>query len=270
MPASSICNAAFACQPENGKVVDVHSIGGSFCGPSRGAWGKLHAVLWPPICVLCAKRGQLPLLDLCAACEADLPANTPACPVCAQPLSGESAATLQCGACLRRSPLVDASYCPFRYAYPLDHLVRGMKYQGAVAQGRVLSELLARRIQATRTAALPDLIVPVPLAQRRFRERGYNQAIELARHVGKRLKIPIRADLVVRTRETREQAALNKRERRRNIRGAFAAAGKLSAVHVAIVDDVITTGSTVNELAKVLRQAGAEKVEVWAIARAGG
>ena len=202
-------------------MVDVHSIG----GPVRGAWRKLHAVLWPSICVLCAKPGQLPLLDLCAACEADLPANVPACQVCAQPLSGESPATLQCGACLRRSPLFDASYCPFRYAYPLDYLVRGLKYGGAVAPGRVLSELLARRIHATRTAALPDLIVPVPLAPRRFRERGYNQAIELARYVGKRLEIPIRADLVVRTRETREQAALNKRERRRNIRGAFAATG---------------------------------------------
>lgn len=250
-------------------MVDVHSVPWRAHGRIGSTLRKLHAVLWPPTCVLCARTGQSPLLDLCAACEADLSANAPACRVCAQPLSGESAATLQCGACLRRSPLFDASYCPFRYAYPLDHLVRGLKYEGAVAHGRVLSELLARRIHTARTVALPDVIVPVPLAQRRFRERGYNQAIELARYVGKRLKIPIRTDLVMRTRETREQAALNKRERRRNIRGAFAATGTLSAAHVAIVDDVITTGSTVNELARVLKRAGAVKVEVWAIARAG-
>lgn len=219
--------------------------------------------------MLCAKSGQLPVLDLCAACEADLPVNAPACPVCAQPLGGASVAALQCGACLRHPPRFDASYCPFRYAYPIDHLVRGLKYDGAVAQGRVLSELLARRIHATRTATLPDLIVPVPLAQRRFRERGYNQAIELACQVEKRLKVPIRTDLVVRARETREQAALNKQERSKNIRGAFAATGALSAVSVAIVDDVVTTGSTVNELAGVLKGAGAQRVEVWALARAG-
>lgn len=276
--AASICKTPFACQPENPKVVDVDPMHGlthePIRGPIRSALRRLHTALWPPTCVLCARTGQLPVLDLCAACEADLPANAPACPVCAQPLSGESiggesVATLQCGACQQRPPSFDASYCPFRYAYPIDHLVRGLKYDGAVAQGRVLSELLARRIRATRTAALPDLIVPVPLAQRRFRERGYNQAIELARQVEKRLQVPLRADIAVRTRETREQAALSKQERGRNIRGAFAVTGTLPAAHVAILDDVITTGSTVNELASVLKEAGAQRVEVWALARAG-
>lgn len=251
----------------------------------RPVWGwrrslrKLQATFWPPTCVLCARAGQFPALDLCAACEADLPVNAPACPVCAQPLSGDrhpngdsggaSARSLVCGACLRRPPRFDAGHCPFRYAYPLDHLVRGLKYDGAVAQARVLGELLAHRIQASRTGTLPQLIVPVPLGQRRFRERGYNQAIELARYVGSHLKIPLRTDLVVRTRETHEQAALNKPDRRKNIRGAFAAIGQLPALHVAIVDDVVTTGSTVNELAKVLKRAGAQRVEVWAVARAG-
>lgn len=234
-----------------------------------GLLHKLRATVWPPTCVLCARAGQFPTLDLCAACEADLPINAPACCVCAQPLAGESAGLLQCGACLRRPPRFDASYCPFRYAYPIDHLVRGLKYSGAVAQGRVLSELLAQRIHATRTAALPEMLVPVPLAPRRFRERGYNQAMELARYVEQRLAVPLRTDLVVRTRETREQVALDKRERRKNIRGAFAALSKLPARHVAIIDDVITTGSTVNELARVLKRAGAQKVEVWALARAG-
>jgi ComF family protein len=116
---------------------------------------------------------------------------------------------------------------------------------------------------------LPELLVPVPLAPRRFRERGYNQAIELGRYVEKRLRIALRADLVMRVRETREQAALDKRERRKTIRGAFEVVRALPATHIAIVDDVMTTGSTVNELARVLKKAGARRVEVWAVARAG-
>ncbi len=194
--------------------------------------------------------------------------------MCAQPLQGECVGdamnSLQCGVCLRRPRRFDAACCPFRYAYPLDHLVRALKYHGGIAQGRVLGELLAQRIQRTRTDPLPDLLLPVPLAPRRFRERGYNQAIELARCLERRLRIPLRADLVARVRETREQAALRRSERRRNIRRAFEVTGKFSAGHLAIVDDVVTTGSTVNELARVLKRAGATKIEVWAVARAGG
>jgi ComF family protein len=123
-------------------------------------------------------------------------------------------------------------------------------------------------VQRTRTGAGPDMLLPVPLGRRRFRERGYNQAIELGRYVEKRIGIPLRADVVIRTRETREQAALEAKERRKNIRGAFAVVHDVPA-HVAIIDDVITTGSTVNELALTLKRAGARRVEVWAIARAG-
>lgn len=237
-------------------------------------WLRSQALLWPPTCVLCGAAGQPPVFDLCAPCEADLPINSWACSVCAQPLQGagpeDATKSLRCGVCLRRPRRFDAAYCPFRYAYPLDHLVRAHKYHGDIAHGRVLGELLAQRIQQTRTGRLPDLLLPVPLAPRRFRERGYNQAIELARGVERRLRIPMRTDLVTRIRETREQAALRASERRRNIRGAFEVAGKFSAGHVAIIDDVVTTGSTVNELARMLKRAGATKVEVWAVARAGG
>jgi ComF family protein len=231
---------------------------------------RLRGMLWPPTCVLCGGAAGDRVLDLCAACEADLPRNAVACVICAEPLSGEPGRFLVCGACLHRKPRFDATFCPFRYAYPLDHLVRGIKYHRAVAQGRVLSELLAARLRTMRPdVPPPDILLPVPLAARRYRERGYNQAIELARRVEKRLRIPMCTDLVVRSRETREQAALDKRERRRNIRGAFAVIRNLPARHIAIVDDVVTTGSTVNELARVLKQAGAQRVEVWAVARAG-
>jgi ComF family protein len=231
--------------------------------------GRLRSALWPASCVLCGGASSRSI-DLCAECEADLPLNKVACIVCAEPLQGESADVLTCGACQQRKPRFDACFCPFRYAYPLDYLVRGVKYHRAVANGRVLSELLASRLPVLRRhVPLPDILLPVPLAPRRYRERGYNQAIELARYVVKRLRVTIRTDLVVRSRETREQAALDQRERRKNIRGAFTLIRPLPAPHVAILDDVVTTGSTVNELARVLKRAGAQRVEVWAVVRAG-
>jgi ComF family protein len=170
---------------------------------------------------------------------------------------------------LRRPPHFDLAFCPWQYAYPVDHLVRGLKYRGAVACGRVLGELMARRIQLSRSDRMPEALLPVPLAPQRFRVRGYNQAIELARWIGRRLDIPLQADVAVRTRETQEQAGLDAKGRRRNIRGAFALGAPLQFRHVAIVDDVITTGSTTNELARMLKRAGAKHVEVWAAARAG-
>lgn len=115
---------------------------------------------------------------------------------------------------------------------------------------------------------MPGLLLPVPLARRRFRERGYNQAIVLAEHIHATARIALRTDVLVRTRETQVQAGLDQQARRRNIHDAFEIASALPATHVAILDDVVTTGSTANEIARVLKQAGANRVEVWAIARA--
>ncbi len=220
-------------------------------------------------CVLCSARGASPKLDLCADCRADLPVNESACVRCAEPLAQRTLpGPLTCGACLRRPPRFDAALCALRYAYPVDHMVQRLKYSGAVAYGRVLGELLADRLGVHR-APLPDCIIPMPLAQQRFRERGYNQAIEIAAVLERRLPVRVRTDLVERIRHTHEQAELDRQQRRRNLRGAFAMCGELPGGHVAIVDDVVTTGSTANELARVLKRAGARRVEVWAVARAG-
>ena len=168
---------------------------------------------------------------------------------------------------MRRPPRFDAAFCPFGYAYPLDHMVRALKYHGAVTYARVLGELLAARLRAVPMPHLPELLLPVPLAAGRFRERGYNQAIELGRYLERGLNVPMRADVLLRIRETREQAGLPRSERRKNIRGAFALRGT-AASHVALIDDVITTGSTINELARMLKANGVRRVEVWAVARA--
>ncbi len=155
---------------------------------------------------------------------------------------------------------------PFRYAYPLDHVVRGLKYRNELACGRVLGELLARSI-LERAEPLPEAIVPVPLARGRYLQRGYNQASELALAIRGLTGVAVKSDVVIRQRETAEQAGLDRKARRRNVTGAFAAVAPLRVRHVAILDDVVTTGSTVRELAAVLRAAGAEQIEIWAIAR---
>jgi ComF family protein len=241
-----------------------------FCQPSFLKWVDrsrrwLGRALWPTSCILCGGAGGEDI-DLCGDCAADLSRNEPACGVCAEPLPGASIETRVCGTCLRDPPPFRSSFVPFRYAYPLDHLVQGLKFRNELACGRVLGQLFASCLLA-RGAALPEAIVPVPLAMRRYRQRGYNQASELALSIRRVTGVAVRSDIAIRQRETAEQAGLDRKARRRNVTDAFAAVAPLHAHHIAILDDVVTTGSTVRELAETLRRAGAERLEVWAIAR---
>jgi ComF family protein len=229
-----------------------------------GVPGRLLRVVLPPRCLLCGADGT-DERDLCAGCDADLAINLPCCPRCALPL--ETPAPL-CGECLKHEPPFAAAWAPFRYGHPLDLLEARFKFRGDLAAGRVLAELLAER--AGRDApACPDLIIPVPLHPDRLRERGYNQAIELARPLATALDVPLRHDLLLRRRSTSPQTGLDAKARRRNLRGAFAVApDALLPLHVVLFDDVMTTGATLREGAQVLRRAGAARVDIWALARA--
>ena len=228
---------------------------------------NVQALLLPPYCVLCGGAGQLPVLDLCGPCEAELPRNSYPCARCAVPLPAGTPIGAACGRCLERPPWFDAASVPFRYAYPLDHLVRDFKYHGRLAYARVLGTVLADHVRAL-AAPVPECLVPVPLHPARHRERGFNQSSEIARHVARHLGIALDERLCRRTRATADQTALTAKERRRNLRGAFALERPLRARHVAVVDDVLTTGSTVEELARTLKRGGVERVSVWAVARA--
>jgi len=244
--------------------------------------GAVANSLWPPRCALCsqagvlrdscgrAARGVLPSghenLDLCAGCEGDLPLNDSACEHCAEPLPRNHSRVALCGRCLQQPPLFDACVAPFRYAFPVDRMIQGLKYRRELVYGRILGQLLARHLSTRETR--PELVIPVPLGLARYRERGFNQARELALPVCKSLGLTLNSHSVARRRETQEQASLDRKERLENTKHAFALTGPLSARHVAIVDDVVTTGSTANEISKVLRAAGVEWIEVWAIARA--
>lgn len=221
-------------------------------------------LLFPPRCQLCGAPG-VARRDLCAGCHGDLPWLGAACVHCAAPLP---ATGHTCGDCQRRPPRFDRVLAPFRYGPPLDHLVQRLKFHQDLAAGRLLGELMAERVLADRIP-LPDCLLPVPLHPTRLAERGFNQALEIGRPIRKALGIPIAPRLVRRVKATATQSLLPAARRAGNLRGAFAVAGGPVPEHVAILDDVLTTGATTGELARVLKRAGVKTVQVWVVARAG-
>ena len=225
---------------------------------------KLQFWLLPPTCLLCGAPGEGEW-DLCAGCRADLPLNSQACQRCGIPLR-YTGAELICGKCQQHPPAFDRTFAPLLYQPPVDFLIKGLKFGGRLAAARLLGEWLGEVLQQ-QGGELPEYLIPVPLHPSRLRERGFNQSLELARPVARRLGIPLLPHGVRRIRHTQPQTQLDVEARRSNIRGAFAVNQPVSARYVAILDDVITTGSTVNEIARVLRAAGVEEIEVWACAR---
>jgi len=232
-----------------------------------GLWGRLQRVVLPPHCLLCGGDGDA-ARDLCPPCVADLERNRITCSRCALPL--QTAAPL-CGECLQREPPFDAAFAPFIYGHPLDLLVANLQFGRSLAAGRVLAELWLDAI-AEAAPARPDLLVPVPLHASRLRERGYNQALELAKPLAGALRIALDERVLSRVRATTAQSNLDAKTRRRNLRGAFAfnpdVLSELKMAHVALVDDVMTTGTTLRECARVLKRTGVARVDVWVLARA--
>ena len=241
------------------------------CQPSllRQVYGTSKSLingLFPATCLLCLDPGQPPFLDLCRDCEEDFPRTGRGCAICAAPLA---APAIACGHCVARRPAFDAAFVPYRYEFPLVELVHRLKYGGQIAIARILGTLLARRI-AERGATAVDAVVPVPLHPSREARRGYNQAGEIARFAAENLGLPVADRLAIRARATEEQTALPAIVRRVNVARAFAIRAKEVPTAVAIVDDVLTTGSTADALAGELKRAGCRRVEVWAVARAIG
>ncbi len=225
----------------------------------------IRSYIFTTTCILCGARGD-GNLDLCDPCRRSLPSNVHSCFRCALPLPSGSSANV-CGKCLKSRPRFHRCIAPLVYQPPVDHLISGLKFQRHLPNGRLLAGLLLQQLLRL-PADLPDLIIPVPLHPSRQQQRGFNQALELARPIGRRLGIPLDYRTCVRLRNTGPQTGLQKVHRQQNLRGAFALARPLGMVrHLALVDDVITTGSTVNELASLLCQAGAVRVQVWAVAR---
>jgi ComF family protein len=232
----------------------------------------LRALL-PSSCVLCGALGDAPVCPACAQAHAeDVRAR---CPCCANPVGSQDGGR-RCGACLAEPPAFDATVVACDYAAPVDGLVLQLKFGARLA----LAPWMARRLRDAVLArhardglALPDLLCPVPLGPRRLVERGYNQALEVARPLSAALGIALAPRLAERRIDTAAQSGVAPGERRRNVRGAFAVAdgpqftGVLAGRHVGVVDDVMTSGHTLDELAGVLKRAGAARVTNFVFAR---
>jgi ComF family protein len=219
---------------------------------------SIRRVLLAQDCLLCQAASGDRLL--CRACERELPSLAQACPRCALPGSNGA----ECGSCLAHPPHYDASCSAFVYSYPVDALVQALKYGGQLALAALFAQALHRRIGA---ATEVDVILPLPLHPLRLAERGYNQAAEIAKVLSRLRSIAVDARLAQRVRNTARQTDLPWRERAANVRGAFACGRDLSGLRVAIVDDVMTTGATLDELARILKRSGAARVENWVVAR---
>lgn len=236
--------------------------------PAAGRWqgsrpfGGLFRLPWQAHCLACGEASPI-LQDLCGACHAVLPRIERACPRCALPLASTADC---CAACLRSPPPLCRVVAAFAYADPLDRWLPRFKFHGDLAAGRLLSQLMW---EACSRAPRPDALVPVPLHRTRLRSRGYDQALELARPLARTLALPLRTDLLRRRRNTTAQSSLQAADRLSNLAGAFAATGAgATPLHVALVDDVMTTGATLHAAAGALRRAGAARVDAWICARA--
>ena len=224
---------------------------------------RFSRILLAPRCLACGEPGQGGL-DLCATCRALLPWNQDACRQCGIGLS--AAGHSHCGACRLDPPPFTHAFCPLHYRFPVDRLLPGFKFHGDLAAGALLATLMQWPMDP---GDKPQALVPVPLHRSRLRVRGYDQALELARALGRGVGVPVAADALVRHRATQPQTELGAADRQHNVRDAFALRTNATLpMHVALVDDVFTTGATLAECARVLLAAGVQRVDAWAIARA--
>lgn len=235
--------------------------------PARAARPWPPWTPWSTRCLGCGDSGTRSR-DLCDACDAALPRIHSACETCGIPLR-DAPAIRRCDACRHAPPPLARVVAPFLYGPPLDRWLPRFKFHRDLAAGRLLAQLM---LEACARAPRPDALVPVPLHRSRLRSRGYDQALELARPLARALALPLRTDLLSRARATSAQSSLHATERHRNLRGAFAVSvpgtgDRTLPRHVALVDDVMTTGATLHAAARALLASGVARVDAWTCAR---
>lgn len=226
-------------------------------GKSSG-WLRQLRRLMPQDCLLCGRHDAGDLL--CHACQADLtPLLAERCPTCALPTPGAAV----CGECLRHPPHFDATFAAFVYAFPLDGLIQAFKYGHQMA----LADFFARCMLNVKTPQTADLMLPLPLSAQRLRERGFNQAAELAKPLARATGLPLDYRSPLRVTDTVAQASLPWKQRRANVRHAFECRADLTGKSIVVIDDVMTTGATLDEFAATLKRQGAACVTNWVLAR---
>jgi ComF family protein len=226
---------------------------------------SIVGALLPRQCLLCAlPSGKT---ALCAGCRSELPALAGAlCAICAHPLPPGVSETTHCASCLSHPPAFDATLACYRYADPVDQLIHSIKYQRRLTATEFFGrELVSLAIE--RALPRPDRLIPLPLSRQRLAERGFNQALELARPLARHFHQALDLYSLQRTRDTSPQVSLPWKARAQNIHQAFAAARRFDGEHVLVIDDVMTTGATLNEVARLLKTQGAAQVTTIVVAR---
>ena len=228
-------------------------------------FARLGRVLLPTRCLVCGEAGA-DGHDLCVDCQRALPWNRSACARCGLPMPEPVAS---CGRCLKKPPPLDRVHATFRYGFPVDRLLPRFKFHHDLAAGRELAEAMHAALADAISIddERPQALIAVPLHPKRLRQRGYNQALELARPLAKAFAIPLLHDGLHRIRDIAPQIGLGALARRRNPRGAFAVGTDALPSHIALVDDVMTTGATLYECARVLKRSGVQRVDAWVAAR---
>jgi len=227
---------------------------------------KFSGFLYPNVCLNCNDVGE-DGFDLCRRCYQNLPWIRHACMRCALPLPTGSSSV--CGSCSNRNLYFDQAFAPFLFDHFVREAVHQFKFNSKLNYGKLLAQLLTRYIQEQNLAA-PDVLIPVPLHRKRLRRRGFNQALEIVRVINNQINSAISIKEVQRVRETRVQMELPAKNRYANVKNAFqlhSTNSNFNGKHVAIIDDVMTTGNTVNEVARCIKKVGAGRVDIWCIAR---
>jgi ComF family protein len=226
---------------------------------------KLYHGLLPFTCILCHHPSQREL-DLCEPCHNELPILTHSCSACASELTDTSL----CNECQNNPPPFDATYALFSYNESIKRLVLNLKFNDALLNAHLFGKLMTDKIRQHwyHDTQLPEVIIPIPLHKKRLKKRGFNQAVEIARPIVSILRIPIDISSCERIKYTTAQATLEAEKRATNVKNAFIVHEDFSNRHIAILDDVITTGHTVTEFAHCLKNAGAKRIDVWCCARA--
>lgn len=224
---------------------------------------ELFDGLLPLQCLVCG-RSQLDAA-ICAACREELPWNHRACPRCARPQVHAQV----CATCLAHPPAYAAAWTPFLLEAPVQQHIHALKYHATFAPARALAQLMAAALaeRLSQPAVAATVLIPVPLHFTRRWRRGYNQSLEIARVLSRQLDLRLRPNWARRLRRTADQIGMDAVARRRNLKNAFAVDARVAGQRVILLDDVMTTGATLNELARACRRAGAKEVEVWALAR---
>lgn len=216
------------------------------------------------LCILCGAPVESAADRLCRPCRAEMPLQQAgACPCC----GGPAAVAIECVRCFPRPPAFDSCLSGCAYRYPVDQMIKRLKYQARLDLAHALSRPLLETVERN-MAVFPDCLVPTPMHDTRLRRRGFNQAREIARVLSRRLSLPVDDALLRRHKVTAYQYELRPEQRKKNVMGAFSLIKSIRYENIAVVDDILTTGATADELARLLKRNGAQHVQVWCLARA--